>query len=168
MVTSIGTGNDRLEMLQDLIRLDHAAVEAYQAAIERLDNDAWRQQLASFRNDHQRHIDELGPVVRQLGGEVPIDAGAKQLLAEGKVALGGLMDDTAILKAMRSNEADTNTAYERVAEKAPPEARDIVQRGLSDERRHCDWILAQLDEDTTTLRTGQHRDTHRSDYRGGL
>ena len=37
----------------------------------------------------------------------------KALLTKGKVVIAGLMGDEAILQAMRTNEADTNTAYER-------------------------------------------------------
>lgn len=144
MVTKVGTENDRLEMLQNLIKLDHAAVEAYQAAIDRLDNPAWREQLAEFKADHMRHIRELSPLVQHMGGEVPESGGAKEMLTQGKVAMSAIMGDDAILRAMKSNENDTNTAYENAAENAPPEAREILQRGLADERRHCNWILAQL------------------------
>ncbi|HEX7047786.1 MAG TPA: ferritin-like domain-containing protein [Gammaproteobacteria bacterium] len=153
MVTSVGTENDKLEMLQHLIKLDHAAAEAYGAAIERLDNASYRAQLEGFKRDHERHIEELTPIVRQMGGEAPDTGGAKEMLTEGKVALSSLMGDEAILKAMKTNENDTNTAYERVVEKAPPEVRAIVERGLADERRHCDWILAQLGEESSTLRS---------------
>ncbi|MBW3567338.1 MAG: PA2169 family four-helix-bundle protein [Proteobacteria bacterium] len=148
MATSVGKEDDKLEMLQDLIKLDLAAAEAYDAAIERLDDASYRQQLGEFMRDHQRHVAELSPIVRQMGGEVPDSGGAKELLTEGKVAMSSLMGDDAILKAMKTNEDDTNTAYERVAEKCPVEARDIVTRGLADERRHREWIMAQLGEGT--------------------
>jgi hypothetical protein len=47
---------------------------------------------------------------------------------------------------MRTNEADTNTAYERAVQfdALPSTARDALQRGLEDERRHCQWILETL------------------------
>lgn len=149
MATSVGKEDNKLEMLQDLIKLDLAAAEAYQAAIDRLENAGYRQQLESFKRDHERHVEDLSPIVREMGGEVPDSAGAKEMLTEGKVALSSLGGDDSILKAMKSNENDTNIAYERVAEKAPPEARAIVERGLADERRHCEWILAQLGEKET-------------------
>lgn len=156
MATWVGTEDDKLELLQDLIKLDHAAAEAYEEAIERLDNAEYKARLTAFMRDHSRHIEELSPIVRAMGGEVPKDAGAKDWLTEGKVVLSSLMGERAILKAMRSNEEDTNTAYERAVEKAPAEARDIVARGLADERRHRDWILAQLGEapDATRPRPG--------------
>jgi len=68
----------------------------------------------------------------------------KALLTKGKVVIAGLMGDEAILQAMRTNEADTNTAYERAVNFKGLQAntRDVLQRGLEDERRHCEWILA--------------------------
>lgn len=162
MATSVGKGDDKLEMLQDLIKLDHAAAEAYEAAIERLDNASYRTQLTEFKRDHERHIQELSPIVRAMGGEVPEGGGAKEMLTEGKIALSSLMGDEKILKAMKTNENDTNTAYERVAQKCPIEARDIIERGLADERRHCDWILAQLGEEPALRgRPGATRDETR-------
>lgn len=166
MATSVGTEDDKLEMLQDLIKLDHAAAEAYEAAIDRLENDMYKQQLAAFMRDHERHIEELSPIVRQMGGEVPESSGAKELLTQGKVALSSLGGDDSILKAMKTNENDTNTAYERVVEKAPPEARAVVERGLADERRHCEWILAQLGEESSTPRTRSARNESRPGHPG--
>jgi hypothetical protein len=56
------------------------------------------------------------------------------------------MGDEAILQAMRTNEADTNTAYERsVNFKACRRTRGTCcKNGLADERRHGEWILEQL------------------------
>jgi hypothetical protein len=56
------------------------------------------------------------------------------------------MGDKAILEAMRTNEADTNTAYERAIGFGGIDSaiQDTLERGLEDERRHCGWILEQL------------------------
>ena len=58
------------------------------------------------------------------------------------------MGDETILRAMRTNEDDTNTAYERATkfEYVTPEIRAVLERNLQDERRHCAWILEQLNE----------------------
>ena len=60
----------------------------------------------------------------------------KALLTKGKVVIAGLMGDEAILQATRTNEADTNTAYERAVKLSglPSNTRDVLQRGLEDER----------------------------------
>lgn len=145
MATRVGQENDPIEMLEHLMALDYDAIEAYQAAIDRLDDDGYRQQMASFKADHQRHVRELEPVVRQLGGEPPSGPGGKSMLTQGKVMMANLSGDEAILKAMQSNEDDTNTAYERALDRAPAEAQDIIRRGREDERRHWEWISATLE-----------------------
>jgi uncharacterized protein (TIGR02284 family) len=143
MVTTVGTESSLEDLLKDLIQLDHDAAEAYQAAIDRLENAGFRSALIGFRQDHLRHIDEIGAHLSALGREPPKEGDMKSLLAKGKVVLGGLMGDKAILQAMKTNEDDTNTAYERAVkhDEASEDVRETLRHGLADERRHRDWII---------------------------
>ena len=119
------------------------AADAYQAAIDRLENSSYRNALAEFKRDHLRHITELGDILSRMGRTPPKEGDMKALLTKGKVVIAGLMGDEAILQAMRTNEADTNTAYERAVNFKDLQAntRGVLQNGLADERRHCEWIL---------------------------
>ena len=56
-----------------------------------------------------------------------------------------LIGDGAILSAMLNNTADTNTAYERMSERADKwdDARDILRRGPDDEKHHKKWFEFQ-------------------------
>lgn len=145
MATRIGSEDNPVEMLEHLMALDFDAIEAYQAAIDRIDDEHYRLRLSEFKADHQRHVDELGPVIRQLGGTPPSGSGAKSILTQGKVFMANLGGDEAILRAMKTNEDDTNQAYEQALRKSPPEAKEILQRGREDERRHWEWIVATLE-----------------------
>ena len=149
MTTTVGTENTLESMLEDLVQLDYDAADAYQAAIDRLKDARFRSTLAEFKRDHLRHITELGDILSSMGRTPPKEGDMKALLAKGKVVIAGLMGDEAILQAMRTNEADTNTAYERAVQfkGLPSNTRDVLQRGLEDERRHCEWILEQLKHD---------------------
>ncbi len=62
--------------------------------------------------------------------------------------LGGLVGDRVVLAAMKTNEDDTNTAYERaVAHPAvTPDVLTVLEQNLSDERRHRDWIEKRIAE----------------------
>lgn len=146
MVTTVGTEATLEDLLEDLTRLDYDAVDAYQAAIDRLENPSYRSSLANFREDHLRHIQELSDALTKMGRTPPEGSDAKSLLTQGKVVMAGLMGDEAILRAMRTNEDDTNTAYQRAVERrdVPDDTREILMRGREDERRHCEWILATL------------------------
>jgi uncharacterized protein (TIGR02284 family) len=148
MVTTVGLNSDFHVVLRNLISLDFDAADAYQAAIDRLENQSFKQKLAEFKEDHLRHTRELSEIVRGLGEEPPTETDAKDLLTKGKVVIAGLMGDRAILMAMKTNEDDTNTAYERAVKhgQATAESRSICERNLADERRHRQWILSVLDE----------------------
>lgn len=146
MATLIGSEPDARTLLTNLVLLDYDAIAAYEAAIERIEDPASKRALSSFRDDHVRHTRNLALLVEQLGGEAPTGGDAKQLLTTGKVALGHLFGDKAILEAMRSNEDDTNTAYSRAVEHSDVtvETRQTLEGNLADERRHCAWILERL------------------------
>ncbi len=142
MVTTVGTASDVVDMLNDLIQLDYDAIQAYEAAIGRIDNSEHQRQLTAFRDDHRRHTEELGRVVSEYGAEPATGASMKQVLTVGKVAFADMMGDRAVLQAMKTNEDDTNTAYERAAGRSdlPPSAVPVIQAALGDERRHRDWL----------------------------
>lgn len=147
--TSTEHHHEIIEQLNDLIELDFDAVAAYQASIERLDSAAFRQQLTEFKADHDRHIRELGQVVTALGGRPKSSGDAKKVLTKGKVVLAGLAGDEAVLKAMKTNEDETNSKYEkaldRVGPVASPQIRAVLERGLDDERRHRAWLIETID-----------------------
>ena len=146
MVTTVGTESTLEDLLEDLVSLDYDAADAYQAAIDRLDEARFRDRLREFKGDHLRHIDEIGAILQRMGRTPPKEGDMKSYLTQGKVVMGSLMGDKAILQAMRTNEADTNTAYERAVAFHGLDAttQETLLRGLEDERRHCEWILEQL------------------------
>ena len=148
MVTTVGTESKLEDLLTDLIQLDYDAADAYQAAIDRLENASYRAELALFNADHLRHIEELGDALGAMGRTPPKQGDIKRFLTKGKVVIGSLMGDEAILQAMRTNEEDTNTAYERAVgfRNVPPSTEEILERAREDERRHLAWILAAIDE----------------------
>jgi rubrerythrin len=136
-----------IHMLDNLVALDFDAIDAYEAAIERLKEAGDRDQMHSFMLDHIRHTTEVGAVVRQLGGTPPVTGDFKRVLTKGKVVLAGLIDDRAVLFAMKTNETDTNTAYERATRHKglTPEIKMLLEKNLSDERRHKAWIEQRLE-----------------------
>ncbi len=146
MATTIGTESKLEDLLKDLARLDFDAAAAYQAAIDRLEKTEFKTALGEFRDDHLRHTRELGECLREMGKTAPTEGDMKQILAKGKVIIGGLMGDKAILEAMRTNEDDTVTAYDRAVghRDCPPSVRDVLERAQGDEHRHCAWVVSTL------------------------
>ncbi len=142
MTTTIGTENTIEDLVRNLILLEHDAIAAYETTIERLDSAEAKSQIGSFLEDHRRHLADLGKIASALGLEAPREGSAKQYLTTGKVALAGMMGDGAILKAMKTNEDDTVTAYERASkhDDAVPESRAVFERAHQDELRHRAWM----------------------------
>jgi uncharacterized protein (TIGR02284 family) len=148
MVTTVGTESRIEDLLSDLVQLDHDAADAYQAAIDRLADASYRSTLTQFKQDHLRHIDELGQCLSGMGKTPPQGGDMKSMLTQGKVVLGSMMGDKAIIQAMKTNEDDTNTAYERAVNHrdATPQVHAILERNLQDERRHREWMVDTLDK----------------------
>lgn len=144
-----------IRKLNDLIKLDHDAIEAYEAAIERLENPTYKIQLREFCNDHVRHTHNLSERVEQLGGKPAEGPDMMKYLTKGKVVIADMIgNDHAILVAMRANEEVTNKRYEMalVADSMDAQTRALVEANLGDERRHRAWISAQLESGDEDVR----------------
>lgn len=142
MVTSVGTETEIAKLIQNLLYLEHDALAAYDSAFDKLDSETFQAQLAEFRSDHLFHVSTLKNMASELGVDAPKEGDMKQMLTTGKVALANLMGDGAILTAMRSNEEDTVTAYERASQHAEalPKSIAFFKKALDDELRHRAWF----------------------------
>ncbi|MDX2052458.1 MAG: DUF2383 domain-containing protein [Polyangiaceae bacterium] len=131
-----------LAVLKALIAADYDAILAYRAAVDRLSNDGARSTLQSFQEDHERHVEQLSAFMAALGVEPPQRGDLMGLVAKGRVMVGNVVGDQGILAAMRSNEDDSNLAYERALTVVglPEHIRRVLEANLADERRHRGWI----------------------------
>lgn len=148
MTTMVGMQKEFVDALKSLVELDYAAIASYEEAIEHIKDQECKKKLKEFSDDHSRHVKDLSEVLRDLNQEAPKSAGIKQIFTQGKVMFANLIGDKAILKALKMNEDDTNTAYERVNEHPNKSAyaSDPLKRGLEDERKHRAWIEAKIAE----------------------
>uniref|UniRef100_A4X013 DUF2383 domain-containing protein n=1 Tax=Cereibacter sphaeroides (strain ATCC 17025 / ATH 2.4.3) TaxID=349102 RepID=A4X013_CERS5 len=142
MVTTVGTETSIEKLVENLILLEHDAIAAYDAVIERLENPDFAAQISAFREDHEAHLSGLRECAAEIGLVAPTEGDAKEFLTTGKVKLASLMGDGAILKAMSTNETDTVTAYSNAIENPQSSAKlmPLVERALADEQRHKDWM----------------------------
>ena len=149
MTTLVGTQKNFSKALQELAELDYDAVEAYKATIEKLENSSYKARMEEFKGDHERHIKEINGLLAAHDVETVKGPTAKGWLTEGKVRLANMVgDDNTILKAMLSNEEDTNTAYRRLNDHADKwaDAIKMLERGLTDEKKHKEWIKKTIEE----------------------
>ena len=135
--------------LNDLLALDHDAIEAYSLAIGRVSRAEYREALAGFRGDHQRHVEQLTQLIRDRGG-VPVQMPhiPTGFFKAALQALGTLGDDRAVLMAWKTNEGQVRDKYRRYAEHVyEPAVGAVISRAADDEDRHYAWgeqVLAQL------------------------
>lgn len=148
MATTVGTESNIEKLVTDLIHLEHDAIAAYDATIERLDDPSAKQKVTEFRGDHHQHLTTLQEMAREIGVDAPAGGDMKKMLTTGKVALADMVGgDSAILKAMKTNEDDTVTAYERASQHgdAIPKSKDFFAKALADEQRHRSWMQEKAD-----------------------
>ncbi|NUO62890.1 MAG: SnoaL-like domain-containing protein [Gemmatimonadaceae bacterium] len=144
--------------LNDLLQLDHDAVEAYTVAIDRVRSERYRDALVQYRNDHKRHIEELAALVRARGGlptELPHPTGALKLVVQ---ALGSAGNDATLLLAFKAVEGQARDKYRRFAAETdyPEDVKSVIARAAEDETRHYAWVEQTLRELGAGAGTVQH------------
>lgn len=136
-----------IDRLNSLLMLDHDAVDAYQQAIDSIQNDFCRQKLREFQADHRRHIADLKECIGRYGGVAKDRRDLKGFFIKGMTAIQAAMGDHMALKAMQTNERLTNSSYEEAVKDAtiPVDVLDVLRRNRADEARHLAWINDALD-----------------------
>jgi uncharacterized protein (TIGR02284 family) len=135
-----------IEVLNNLIALDYDAVNAYEAAITRVQALEIREALSEFQADHERHIHDLSEAVEMLGGVARSRPDVKGYFIQAFTALGSMMGDRAALMAIRSDEGMTNSTYDRALEEIlwSPSLCAMIERNRDDERRHHGFVIQAL------------------------
>ncbi|HYH80231.1 MAG TPA: ferritin-like domain-containing protein [Longimicrobium sp.] len=159
---TVPEGPALLALLNDLLALDHDAIQAYSIAIGRISRAEYREALAGFRGDHQRHVDQLTQIVQDRGG-VPVQmphlpTGAFKAAMQ---ALSTLGDDRAVLLAFKTNEGQVRDRYRRAADQPfDPAVGAVISTAARDEEQHYAWVeqvLAQMGvHEGTLLHTAQN------------
>ena len=133
--------------LNDLLQLDHDAVQAYTLAQKGLKDEGRRSTIGRFKGDHQRHIAELTRVITAHGGtpvQLPhLPTGPFKLAVQ---AIGSAGTDTSALLAFKANERLSRDKYQRAANKGyPADVQLVVGQGAEDESAHYAWVTEQLE-----------------------
>ncbi|MCW8092345.1 DUF892 family protein [Alteromonas sp. ASW11-130] len=134
--------SSKTKLLSELCHLDYDAVAAYEATLDRIEDDNLKVKIREFCNDHRDHIKSLNELLIQNGEEKVTGTDMKKILTKGKVVIADLMGDSAILKAMVANEKVTSEAYEKALEKddLTPNERSVIEIHWQDEKRHKQWF----------------------------
>jgi len=139
---------DLVHHLNQLIALDFDAIAAYDQAIDRLQDPTCKSQMSTFKRDHEQHVRDLSSLVTRYGGTPRQRGDAKQMVTQGMVVIRSITGDKGIMKAMKTNEDQTNAGYEKAVamRDIPNDVRTVLEKNLSDERRHRSWIIDQINK----------------------
>lgn len=141
------TQTELIAELNDLLQLDHDAVQAYTVAIDALRSEELRADLLRYRGDHERHIRDLTASIREHGGtpiELPhLPTGVFKLAVQQAGTAGG---DREVLLAFKSNEGQVRNKYRRAAEgEHPQDVAELLRRNAADEETHYRWVTGALE-----------------------
>lgn len=141
MVTRAGKQKNYPDLLDTLLTMEQNTLAAYDEAVERIDNDIYREKLEQFRTDHARAIIQLSKIAEDIHLAVP-GRGPKNVITSGKVVLADMIGDGMILRAMESTEKDAYTAYENATGNMV--VGDSLYEACSDNllaiNEHIEWI----------------------------
>jgi uncharacterized protein (TIGR02284 family) len=142
--TMAGKQKGVADLLNALLQLDIAAIAAYEAAIDRLDDVNDKVALRAFKGDHEIHVRDLQALLSALGEKPPRPADTDGELT--KRVLGSVEGDRAVLLAMKTKEDDANVAYDHAVERddVPADVHDVLVQNRNDERRHRAYIEMAL------------------------
>jgi hypothetical protein len=143
MITLVGTQKDFSKAMKELIELEYEAIEAYEMAYNKTTTNEYKLKLNDFKMDHKKHIEQLTELLNKHEVTAPTAPSiSNQWLTKGKIIIGSLIGDDSILKAVLSNEIETNVAYERMHrhDNLWEDAKNIIKNGLEDEKKHKNWL----------------------------
>jgi len=146
---SVTPGSEILDVLNELLRLDHDAIGSYEIAIEHLVNRGSADQIEAFKGDHERHILRLNELVYEYGGVPANEPNASSPLTQAIQKLAGVGGDEGLLLAWRANEHRLLNRYRRYVRRArgwPEPVRALIDEHAADEERHYAWVLGLLEE----------------------
>lgn len=117
MTTFVGSQHDFGKALHALVQLTQDTVQAYNSALDRLEDESFKQALMGYRDVLREHIADIDRVLVHHNRAVPSGPSYKQYLTTGKVAIADMLgDDFSILKALHTTVHDLEQAYRRVSE----------------------------------------------------
>lgn len=136
--------NRDIEKLNSFLRGERSAVETYNQAIEKLEDDpAIQQRLQSLRDSHSARVVELSARIRALGGQPDETSGAWGSFA--KLVEGGakLFGKSAAIAALEEGEDHGKRLYEdNLDELSEPSKEFIRSRVMPEQRRTHDMLSA--------------------------
>ena len=140
------TDNEMIAELFNLAQCDIDAIEAYQQAIDNIKEIDIADTLREFKNDHQRHVEQLNEALKKLGATSLVKKpDFKGFMIKGFTAIRSLTGTAGALKAMITNEEFINKRYiAALTNDFIDDYKSLIERNYSDEQHHLESIKILL------------------------
>lgn len=135
-----------VERLNRLKRLNQAAADVYQHAIDRIERPRVKASLTVFRDNHRRHVQELARLLHSYGVPPKPPAAPNGLFLKNVTMLPPLSGDERTLDALGNDEALVNERYRDALDVTdwPEDVRQVLGDQREDKARHLDWLERAL------------------------
>lgn len=145
MTTTAGTQNNTGDLLNTLIELTHDVSVAFEAAIDRAENESWLKGFHDILEQNNTQLAALRPYAQRLSQNVSDSPDIKALLNHGAVRLASLIGDGPLLHALCRIQADMVTAYTRACayERLPEALEGLFATHLAQARGQLAWLQAE-------------------------
>lgn len=134
-----------IEKLNSFLRGELSAVETYNQAIAKLDDDpAMRQRLQALRESHSRRVQQLSSMISSLGGQPDTSSGVWGGFA--KLVEGGakLFGKSAAVAALEEGEDHGKRLYRDNVDELSPETRAFIRSQIMPEQQRTHDTLSSL------------------------
>jgi uncharacterized protein (TIGR02284 family) len=134
-----------IDKLNSFLRGELSAVETYNQAIDKLDDDpAMRQQLQTLRDSHSARVRQLSSMISNLGGKPDSTSGLWGGFA--KLVEGGakIFGKSAAVAALEEGEDHGKRLYKDNVDELSPEARSFIRSQIMPEQQRTHDTLSAL------------------------
>lgn len=133
-----------IEKLNSFLRGELSAVETYEQAMAKIDDQTLRQQLQDLKHSHEMRAQKLSSRVRELGGEPDSSSGVWGAFA--KLVQGGakLFGKSATISTLEEGEDHGKRDYMENLEDLSPQNRTFIQSEIIPEQRRTHDVLSTL------------------------
>lgn len=151
MTTTAGNQSHSGDLLNTLIELTHDVNIAFEAAIDRTDNESWLKTFHQVLEDNNHQLRALRPYADRLSQNTSDSADVKGLLNHGQVRLASLIGDKPLMSALCRIQNDMVVAYGRAAkaDNMPDALMGLFKRHLTQAEGHLLWLKQAHEGDSS-------------------
>lgn len=139
-----------IDQLNSLLRGEISAVETYQLAIEKVDDEhaSDAKALRAIAQEHGEDAQALREAIEKLGGEADDSSGPWGTWAKTVQGVAKLFGDASALKALKEGEEHGLKDYEEAADDVDEASRTLIaSRLIPNQKRHIatlDGMIAKI------------------------